>query len=354
VDLSNYTEILLSWYFKNNRTLPWRLTTDPYKIWLSEVILQQTRISQGLPYYEKFIKKFPTIIDLAKADEQEVLVQWQGLGYYSRARNLHKCAKILMSEYGGIFPDSYDGLLKLPGIGSYTAAAIASISYSENKPVLDGNVFRVLSRLFDVNKSIHTTSAKTYFYSLAKSLIPEKNPGDFNQALMEFGALQCLPKNPDCPICVLNAHCISFSKKNQQDRPVKQKKPEKINRFFVYLVLENDAGFYMKKREEKDIWKGLFDFFLLEYNVGKIDFKQVITENTIFNNKELTVNHIYAYKHILTHQIINASFYHIISKNSDLSMEILSKNGGKFYSYNQIEKLPKPVLIDNYLKEKIF
>jgi len=354
VKLANYTEILLSWYFRNKRSLPWRQTTDPYKIWLSEVILQQTRISQGQPYYEKFIKKFPSIKDLAEADEQEVLVQWQGLGYYARARNMHKCAKIVMSEYDGIFPDSYDGLLKLPGIGSYTAAAIASISYSENKAVLDGNVFRVLSRLFDVNKSIHTTSAKTYFYTLAKTLIPDRNPGDFNQAIMEFGALQCLPKNPDCSLCVLNAHCISYLKKNQHARPVKQKKPVKINRYFMYLVIENDDGFYMKKRKEKDIWKGLFDFFLLEFNVNKIDLKQVITGNKLFNNKELKVNHRSVYKHILTHQIINASFYHIKSKNSDFSIDILSRNGGKFYRYDQIDKLPKPVLIDNYLKEKIF
>jgi len=333
--------------------LPWRQTKDPYKIWLSEVILQQTRISQGMPYYERFIERFPSIFDLAGAEEQKVLLLWQGLGYYSRARNLYKCAQKIVTDYNGIFPDSYEELVKLIGIGPYTAAAIASISFKEKTPVLDGNVFRVLSRLFNVSKDIGTTNGKKYFYKLANALIPDNVPGEFNQAIMEFGALQCLPKNPDCESCVLKINCLSYSKNNQHQRPIKQKKLQKITRYFNYLVVDQENGLYLNKRESDDIWKGLFDFYLFESDVKYSDFMQISNDVCTINENDLLFHGIHEYKHILTHQVIYASFYHITFQNSDF-IENRLLNGGNFYNKEQIQNLPKPVLIDKYLKEEIF
>jgi len=352
-DLSHHTDLLLRWYSVNKRKLPWRQTQDPYKVWLSEVILQQTRVAQGLPYYNKFIERFPSVHDLSNASIQEVLLHWQGLGYYTRARNLHKCAKTIVSEFDGIFPGSYSELIRLPGIGPYTAAAIASISFNEEKPVIDGNVFRVLSRLFDINEEIHSLSGRKYFEKLANIMIPSKNPGDFNQAIMEFGALQCIPKNPGCDICDLRSLCLSYSNKNQHERPVHQKKTYKSTRYFDYLVFEDEKGLYLQKREKKDIWKGLYDFYLLESKTKKNDLTEILRDNKLFRNIDLHVNHIREYKHILTHQIIFATFYHVRFTNYHLTANILL-NTGKFYSLNEIEALPKPVLIDKYLKEEIF
>ena len=195
---------LISWYKKNKRDLPWRNTSDPYKIWLSEIILQQTQVVQGLNYYIKFTETFPTVVDLANAPEDKVMRLWQGLGYYSRARNLHKTAQYVASELSGVFPETYIDLLKLKGVGEYTAAAIASFSYNEAVPVVDGNVFRVLSRYFDVETDIAQASAKKEFVALAFEVMPKDNPAIFNQAIMEFGALQCVPKSPDCSICIFN------------------------------------------------------------------------------------------------------------------------------------------------------
>jgi A/G-specific adenine glycosylase len=354
VEFTCLTEILLKWYSTNKRALPWRQTNDPYRIWLSEVILQQTRISQGLPYYYKFVKVFPTLLDLCEADEQEVLLNWQGLGYYSRARNLHRCSKIIFTYYNGTFPGSYNELVRLPGIGPYTAAAIASISFKEPKPVLDGNVFRVLSRLFDIKENISTGKGRKHFDVLANAMIPSKNPGDFNQAIMEFGALQCVPKNPDCESCVLNLYCISFSRKNQNTRPVKLKKIQKSIRYFNYLVLENDAGLYLKKRKENDIWKGLYDFYLIESDTDEVDPAEFMEGIKLINNYTIQKGNIRKYRHVLTHQIVVASFYRIIIDKCNLFSLNKTFDNGQFYKINEIEKIPKPVLIDNYLKEEIF
>jgi A/G-specific adenine glycosylase len=352
--ISGYTTAILDWYAVNRRDLPWRKTTEPYKVWLSEIMLQQTRVSQGLPYYMNFIKKFPTIRSLAKASEEEVLHQWQGLGYYTRARNLHKCAKKIVSDYGGIFPESFSELQKLPGIGSYTAAAIASICFKEPVPVLDGNVFRVLSRLFNIEHDINSAAGKKSFMDLAQALITDDNPGDFNQAIMEFGALQCIPKKPGCETCSLMLSCESYAAKNQMDRPVKSGKKKKRNRFFNYLVLGNNKGIYMNQRIKNDIWKGLYDFQLIESDVKVTD--RMVFLNDLGTNKEVEwhIHHIKEYKHVLTHQVIHATFYFIdlnISVNKLLSNSFKNSN---FYDFDQIENLPKPVLIDNYLKEGIF
>ena len=219
----NFTKLLTQWYLKNKRDLPWRHTQNPYLIWLSEIMLQQTRVAQGMPYFFSFAKAFPTVFELANASEEQVLKLWQGLGYYSRARNLHKTAQYVAFELNGEFPGTYKELLLLKGIGEYTAAAIASFSYNECVPVVDGNVFRVLSRYFDIETDIASSSAKKEFAALAFELMPKNNPALFNQAIMEFGALQCVPKNPDCQVCPLNHGCLALQKKKVNQLPVKSK-----------------------------------------------------------------------------------------------------------------------------------
>jgi A/G-specific adenine glycosylase len=354
LEFSHYTDPLLRWYSYYKRELPWRQTKDPYKIWLSEIILQQTRVLQGWPYYEKFIEVFPTIFDLARADEEEVLRTWQGLGYYSRARNLYKCARILAREFDGTFPESFEALKNLPGIGPYTAAAIASISFNAKTPVLDGNVFRVLSRLFNVNRDISTSSGKKYFSKLAMAMMPDHDPGEFNQAIMEFGALQCLPKNPACESCVLSTRCASYSKKNQHERPVKKRRQNKHIRYFNYLVIEKDSCIYLNKRSNNDIWKGLFDFYLYESKTKLTNLEHFAFNVSFLNHNDLNILSIREYKHVLTHQVIYAFFYHISLNHIAFNLDPLLSNDGKLYNKEDIHKLPKPVLIDKYLKEEIF
>ncbi len=218
------------WYLTNKRDLPWRKTTDPYAIWLSEIMLQQTRVAQGLPYFERFISTFPTVFDLAKADEEQVLKLWQGLGYYSRARNMHKTAQIVVDEFEGIFPPSYKELLQLKGVGEYTAAAIASFSYNEKVNVVDGNVFRVIARYLNVTTDISSATAKKEFVALANELMENRDSALFNQAIMEFGALQCVPKNPNCSSCVLNESCAALQLKRVDQLPIKSKKTKVRNR----------------------------------------------------------------------------------------------------------------------------
>ena len=224
-----FSNSLTAWYLQNKRDLPWRNTTDPYKIWLSEIMLQQTRVAQGLPYFLRFIESFPTVFDLANASEEEVLKLWQGLGYYSRARNLHATAKIIANDYGGDFPNNFKELLKLKGVGDYTAAAIASFSFNEVIPVVDGNVYRVLARYFDIETNIALPKAKKEFFELASELISKENPALFNQAIMEFGALQCVPQNPDCSKCVLNSSCLGLQKKKVEAAESAVRVPELLS-----------------------------------------------------------------------------------------------------------------------------
>src|SRR5690606_28672368 len=218
-----FSQKLISWYLQNKRDLPWRNTKNPYKIWLSEVILQQTRVAQGLPYYENFVKHFPTVFDLAKANEEQVLKIWQGLGYYSRARNLHHTAQYVSENLNGEFPKTYNKLIKLKGIGSYPAAAISSFSNDENVAVLDGNVYRVLSRYFGIETDISSSQGKKEFQEMADEVLDKKRPALFNQAIMEFGALQCVPKNPNCEVCVFNDSCVALQKNKVAQLPVKLK-----------------------------------------------------------------------------------------------------------------------------------
>jgi A/G-specific adenine glycosylase len=260
-----FSNLLIQWYLQNKRDLPWRKTTHPYPVWLSEIMLQQTRVAQGLPYFLRFTEAFPTVNDMAAAPEEQVLKLWQGLGYYSRARNLHATAKQVAFEMGGRFPESYAGLLKLKGVGDYTAAAIASISYGEAVPVVDGNVYRVLARVFGIEADISTPSAKKIFTAHAASLMPVGRAADFNQAMMEFGALQCVPKNPDCSVCIFNKDCVAFNTGRVAGLPVKLRKQKVTDRFFNYIIIK-DANGHTKvtRRSQKGIWHGLYEFPLLE------------------------------------------------------------------------------------------
>ena len=261
-----FQELITHWYHQNKRNLPWRTTKNAYVIWLSEIILQQTRVEQGLPYFNKFLQHYPSVSDLATADEQEILNDWQGLGYYSRARNLHKTAKEVVEIYKSEFPSTYNELLKLTGIGPYTAAAIASFAFDEAKAVVDGNVYRVLSRVFDIEEAIDSTQGKKTFELLANELIDKKNPAIYNQAIMEFGALHCVPVNPDCATCPLQFQCLAYANKTITERPVKSKKTKVTPRYFVYLIeLSPSQTIRIEKRKEKGIWQHLYQFPLVEF-----------------------------------------------------------------------------------------
>jgi A/G-specific adenine glycosylase len=338
VGVKNFSAKVLQWYSVNKRSLPWRGSTDPYKIWLSEIILQQTRVSQGLPYYLHFVETYPTVHDLAAAAEQDVLRLWQGLGYYSRARNLHRCAKQVVENFGGDFPASFAGLLTLPGIGEYTAAAIASICFKEPVAVVDGNVYRVLARVFGVDTPINTPAAKKEFFALANELIPTEQPDEFNQAVMEFGALHCTPARPQCGECPLAKQCVANQNDWQKLLPVKEKKLKVRKRYFYYVVEMKGKSMAMKKREGKDIWQGLYDFPLIE-RTRPIATKKLAAETGL---AQFDVTK--PYRHVLSHQIITARF--LISRAN------ASQPATTFYSPRKIADLPKPVLISKFLHDQ--
>ena len=309
MDLS---QILMDWYRKNQRDLPWRRTNDPYAIWLSEVILQQTRVEQGMPYWLRFMEDFPTVTDLADADEREVLRLWQGLGYYSRARNLHAAAKVIRDEYNGVFPNQYEQIRALKGIGDYTAAAIGSIAFNLPYAVVDGNVYRFLSRIFTISTPIDSTNGKKEFSVLASELIDKSNPGIFNQAMMEFGAMLCKPSNPDCSICPFNQYCQSYAVNAVSEYPVKSKKIKTRNRYFDFLILSDEKNTILQKREEKDIWQGLYQFPLIESenkNQSAVDLSNTNIAQHIKGTSYSMVKSSSVVKHVLSHQIIYAKFF---------------------------------------------
>jgi A/G-specific adenine glycosylase len=350
MDRSGFQKILLAWYEDKKRHLPWRLTNDPYKIWLSEIILQQTRIIQGLPYYQTFVNSYRNIHALASASESEILRHWQGLGYYSRARNMLKCAKIIVDRHKGEFPRNEKELLELPGIGHYTAAAIASISFDIPVPVIDGNVYRVLSRIFGIEEALHTGAAKKIFRSLAEELIPQKKPGDYNQALMEFGALLCTPRNPGCEQCPFFSHCYAKINGKQEVLPQISPKSRLRARFFHYWVIQYEDSIYLKKRNKKDIWHGLYDFPLHESEIERIEFSGDPIAGHLAANHTLMKTR--KYRHLLTHQVIHATFYHWKVNSPDEELLNLLPEEGSFCSPAETDKLPKPGLIDKYLKEE--
>ncbi|WP_281309619.1 A/G-specific adenine glycosylase [Flavobacterium flavigenum] len=343
----NFHNTLINWYLQNKRDLPWRNTVNPYHIWLSEIMLQQTRVAQGMPYFFSFTKEFPTVFDLANADEEKVLKLWQGLGYYSRARNLHKTAQYIANDLKGVFPATYNDLLKLKGVGEYTAAAIASFSYNEAVPVVDGNVFRVLSRYFDIESDIALPVTKKEFTLLARELMPKENPAIFNQAIMEFGALQCVPKSPNCSVCVFNDSCLALQKKKVDTLPVKSKKLKITNRFFNYLVLEDVLGnTLIQKRTTKGIWHNLYEFPLLETNeIVDFDFVSRIIKEEILSSYTITVVEECSHAtviHKLSHQHLHIQFWKV--KISD----ILS-NG---LNCNELKEFPFPIVIYNFIEKE--
>lgn len=349
MDNRYFSDKVVEWYKINKRDLPWRHTKDPYKIWLSEIILQQTRVNQGMPYYYRFIETFPTVQDLAAAPEQAVLRLWQGLGYYTRARNLHKCAKVVVSNYNGQFPDNYHALLELPGIGEYTAAAIASFCFQESVAVLDGNVFRILSRFFGIDLEINSPEGRKAFLKLATSLIDKASPDLHNQAFMEFGAVHCVPKTPQCRICDFQLTCHAAIHNTQLELPKKLKQKAPRKRYFYYLVFRRGNSFLMQKRAQKDIWHGLYDFHLIEQTkpLSTTKLLNVLGENYASNLPSAEIEISDEYKHVLTHQIIHAKFVLI-----PVQKIVIAKNKAlKFYTFEEIYDLPKPVLISRFLSD---
>lgn len=340
-----FSNILRAWYSDNKRNLPWRATKKPYDIWLSEIILQQTQVQQGLPYYSHFKAEFPTIYALARASEEDVLKLWQGLGYYSRARNLHATAKTIVEDYNGQFPDHYKDLIKLKGIGDYTASAIASICFNAPTAVVDGNVYRLLSRYFGIETPINSTKGVKEFKVLAQRLLPKTDIGDHNQAMMEFGARQCKPRSPDCNSCILNDSCVALKTKKVNLLPIKNDKTKVQNRYFNYVVVISDDGkTILEKRTGKGIWQNLYQFPLIETK-GKLTIQEFSSQKKIinilnevpfqfslFNEKEVI--------HKLSHQSLHTRFWIV-------TVDRLPVKG---IDLSEIHKYPVPVLIDNFIK----
>ena len=346
-----FTKNLLDWFDKNDRPLPWKGEKNPYYIWLSEIILQQTRVEQGLPYFEKFKATFPTVFDLAKAPSDQVMKLWEGLGYYSRARNLHFTAKFIATELNGVFPNTYAAILGLKGVGPYTAAAIASFAFELPHAVVDGNVYRVLSRVFGIETPIDTTAGKKEFKHLADKLLAKDKAAIYNQAIMDFGATQCTPANPNCAICPMQKNCTAFAKKLIVTLPIKSKKIKKRNRFFNYLVFRQADTIILNKRQQKDIWLNLYDFPLVEAN--NLLSEKALLANDIFQkiigNQTFTIKKVSKpFKQLLTHQKIVAVFWEIELKSA------LPLNESSFFEVKQknINNFAFPKIVGLYFKDK--
>lgn len=337
---------ILKWYEKNARILPWRTTNDPYKIWLSEIILQQTQIIQGLTYYEKFIENFSTINSLAEAEEDKILKFWQGLGYYSRARNLHKTAKIIKNDYQGVFPTQYSDILKLPGIGEYTAAAIASFAYELPYPALDGNVFRFISRLYNIELPIDEPKNRKVFIDILNELMLCIQPSKFNNAMMEMGATICKPQNPLCNQCAVQSFCEAYKMKTILLRPVKLKKVKVVQRHFNFFFIEYKNGFYLEQREGKGIWQNLFQLPLIETKTNANPSALTPLINTLLKcDTAIEIKHQQSIRHLLTHQTIEAQFWHIHlnKKPQFVNKKIVYTNLSDYKNF------AVPKLIENYL-----
>ncbi|TAH42852.1 MAG: A/G-specific adenine glycosylase [Bacteroidetes bacterium] len=347
----NTAATIINWYRSNKRDLPWRNTKNPYFIWISEVVLQQTRVEQGTSYYLKFIKKFPTVKRLASATESEVLKLWQGLGYYSRARNMHAAAKEIVNRHKGKFPTSYDEIIKLKGIGEYTAAAISSFAFHLPKPVLDGNVYRFISRYFGIHTPIQSSKAKNEFLTIAAQLLSDNPPHEFNQAIMEFGALQCKPGTPDCKSCPLQSSCYAFEHNAVTTLPVKNKKIASRNRYFYYLVIRDSKSIYLRQRIEKDIWQNLFEYPLIETKT-KLTNSALIKSpawKKIFKGSETLVHKITEErKHVLSHQVLHTRFVELSCPDKKFSVP----PGWEKVRKTEIKNYALPRLIDRYMQEE--
>ncbi|MCD0487442.1 A/G-specific adenine glycosylase [Pedobacter sp. MC2016-14] len=337
---------IISWYQINKRNLPWRSTKDAYVIWLSEIILQQTRVEQGLPYFNKFLEAYPTVGDFASASETQVLKLWQGLGYYSRGRNMLFTAQQVNDLYDGVFPVQYNELIKLKGVGEYTAAAISSFSSGEIKAVLDGNVFRVLSRYFGVNHPINSSIGKKEFSALAQSLIEGQDASVYNQAIMEFGALQCKPKSPVCGLCPVQSGCYAYQHNQVNQLPVKLKKLIKRNRYFNYFICVEEGRILLNHRGAGDIWQHLYDFPMIETEQEDNLFEAGLVNKVKHKfGANVVIKPIMKVKHLLTHQTIFAEFFglenYILNFNHDSTF--------KWVDLSELEELPQPKMITDFL-----
>lgn len=304
----DFSTVIIDWYAANRRELPWRDITDPYRIWLSEIILQQTQVAQGYDYYLRFIRLFPTVDDLAAATEDVVLNAWQGLGYYSRARNLHAAAKHIVAL--GHFPSTYEEVRALKGVGDYTAAAICSFAYGMPCAVVDGNVYRVLSRHFGVSTPIDSTAGKREFATLARRLLDEKRPGLYNQAIMDFGAIQCTPRNPQCLCCPLTATCLALRDGRIGELPVKSKRTAVVTRYFVYVFPTDGKQTLLRRRPAGDIWQGLYEPPLLEFDAPPSDTEVLTAIGHLFPDSVTGIDCLgRRVKHVLTHRVLLVDFY---------------------------------------------
>ncbi len=339
---------IIDWYLQYKRDLPWRKTKNPYAIWISEIMLQQTRVATAIDYFNRFLTQFPTISDLAMADEREVLKMWQGLGYYSRARNLHATAKIIHTIYNGVFPNTYKDILKLKGVGTYTAAAISSFAFNLPYAALDGNVFRVLSRVYGIDKPIDTSEGKKYFQEMATETMGDACPEIYNQAIIEFGALQCTPKMPNCEICPIQAKCLAYGNKQVDQLPLKSKQIKTKNRYFYYLFLSCENRFIIEKREGKGIWENMYQYPLIERDKA-ISTKKLLQTSKwkeLFENKELVIHSVYEkVVHKLSHQNLHITILHI---NMDID-QLKNNKAYRIIKSSEIENYPFPKPIENHL-----
>lgn len=341
---------IVAWYLKNKRDLPWRGTTDPYVIWLSEIILQQTRVEQGMPYFLKFLENFPKVTDFANAPEERVLKLWQGLGYYSRGRNMLHTARHVVSNYGGIFPSSYNELVKLKGVGNYTAAAISSFSSNESRAVVDGNVYRVLARYFGIEEPINSNAGIKQFANLAQELIADQQPSIYNQAIMEFGALQCKPKSPNCGVCPLQTTCCAYKNNKIDQLPIKLKKLKIRKRWFNYFVGITDGEILARQRQPGDVWQHLYDFPLIETKEETpIVNAEFLLEIEKLFGKGLELRVLESRKHVLTHQIIYVQFFaidnYIVNFNQHTDI--------KSVKIEAFKQLPHPKIIGDFIEKHI-
>lgn len=340
--------LLADWYHLHRRNLPWRQTSDPYPIWLSEIILQQTRVDQGIPYYLRFVETFPTVNDLAEATEDQVLKLWQGLGYYSRARNLHRTAKQIRDQFGGHFPREYDTLLSLPGIGEYTAAAIASFAFNLPHAVVDGNVNRVIARLFGIYEPINTTNGQRHFRKMATELLSPSDPATHNQAIMEFGALWCKPQSPDCENCILLQDCFAGRRQLANDLPVKMPKTKIRSRFFNYLLIRDKEHIYLRKRKEKGIWQHLYELPCIETLVPAGNIQTTSQWQSIFGKtKPKVLDEVPDRIHKLTHQNIQFNYRVIIPRGGNIDREA----DWIRVPVKEIDHYPVPKPIEHIFKE---
>ncbi|MBL7698854.1 MAG: A/G-specific adenine glycosylase [Chitinophagaceae bacterium] len=347
---ADFTQNLLEWNdFHNSRALPWKGETNPYKVWLSEIILQQTRVEQGLAYYQRFIEKYPDIHYLAKAPDEEVYKLWEGLGYYSRCKNLIETARLISASHHGHFPNTYAEILKLKGIGPYTAAAIASFAFKEKRAVVDGNVQRVLSRYFGITTPVDTTEGKKLFSGIAQALIDENAPAAYNQAIMDFGATICKPRNPLCNICVQADDCEAFRNNFVNDVPVKQKVMKIKTRWLYYFIIETNDGVYIRKREEKDIWQNLHEFVLLESHEEITDPHNIFLGKLLQHQSYKILSRSDVHTQQLTHQRINGRFYRV-----GLTGKISLGKNYKYVKKINLHGYAFPRFINSYLEKEFY